>query len=148
MSGLRRFAPLLAFDLSLEFLVDLNGSEAQLDFLPERSTDFVFAVIGEEFGLLGLALLLLLYMFVVGRGQYVDLGPLLIWAVALSFIIPVAAIALFGVLLATSPQKSSSQWSTWEPAPASSTQATRRKQRGRRNRVPCTQGQTARADRS
>jgi hypothetical protein len=33
---------------------------------------------------------------VVGRGQYAELGPLLIWAVALSFIIPVAAIALVG----------------------------------------------------
>jgi BT1 family len=35
-------------------------------------------------------------IFVVGRGQYAELGPLLIWAVALSFIIPVAAIVLFG----------------------------------------------------
>jgi hypothetical protein len=35
-------------------------------------------------------------IFVVGRGQYAELGPLLIWAVALSFIIPVGAIALFG----------------------------------------------------
>jgi hypothetical protein len=34
--------------------------------------------------------------FVVGRGQYAELGPLLIWAVALSFIVPVGAIALFG----------------------------------------------------
>ena len=35
-------------------------------------------------------------IFVVGRGEYAELGPLLIWAVALSFIIPVGAIALFG----------------------------------------------------
>jgi len=46
----------------------MNGSQAQLEFLPERSTDFIFAVIGEEFGLLGLLLLLALYLFVIARG--------------------------------------------------------------------------------
>jgi rod shape determining protein RodA len=49
----------------------MNGSQAQLEFLPERSTDFIFAVAGEEFGLLGLLLLLVLYLFVVGRGLYI-----------------------------------------------------------------------------
>jgi rod shape determining protein RodA len=48
----------------------MNGSQAQLEFLPERSTDFIFAVVGEEFGLLGLLLLLLLYAFVVSRSIY------------------------------------------------------------------------------
>ncbi len=48
-----------------------NGSQAQLEFLPERDTDFIFAVLGEEFGLLGVLTLLALYMFVIGRGLYI-----------------------------------------------------------------------------
>ncbi len=46
----------------------LNGTQSNLDFLPERSTDFVFAVYGEEFGFIGAVLLLLLYVFLVLRG--------------------------------------------------------------------------------
>ena len=48
----------------------MNGSQAQLEFLPERSTDFIFAVIGEEFGLLGLLVLLMLYLFIVSRSLF------------------------------------------------------------------------------
>jgi rod shape determining protein RodA len=48
-----------------------NGSQAQLEFLPERDTDFIFAVMGEEFGLLGVLALLALYLFVVARGLYI-----------------------------------------------------------------------------
>ncbi len=49
----------------------LNGTQSQLDFIPERSTDFIFAVFGEEFGLMGVALLLLAYIFIVIRGLYI-----------------------------------------------------------------------------
>ena len=48
-----------------------NGSQAQLEFLPERDTDFIFAVVAEELGLLGALALLAMYMFVVGRGLYI-----------------------------------------------------------------------------
>ena len=47
-----------------------NGSQAQLEFLPESSTDFIYAVVGEELGLLGLVALLLGYLFIVARGLY------------------------------------------------------------------------------
>ncbi|TSA15886.1 MAG: rod shape-determining protein RodA [Betaproteobacteria bacterium] len=46
----------------------LKGTQAHLEFLPERSTDFIFAVYSEEFGLLGNCLLLLLYLLLIGRG--------------------------------------------------------------------------------
>lgn len=46
----------------------LNGTQSQLDFIPERTTDFILAVFGEEFGLLGNLLLLLLYTLIIGRG--------------------------------------------------------------------------------
>ena len=46
----------------------LNGSQGQLEFLPERTTDFIFAVIGEEFGFIGVTVLLILYLLIVARG--------------------------------------------------------------------------------
>jgi rod shape determining protein RodA len=49
----------------------LNGTQSQLDFLPERTTDFIFAVFGEEFGLLGNLLLLLLFALIIGRGLFI-----------------------------------------------------------------------------
>ena len=46
----------------------MNGTQAHLDFLPERTTDFIFAVYSEEFGLIGNLILLLLYAAIVWRG--------------------------------------------------------------------------------
>jgi rod shape determining protein RodA len=71
----------------------MNGSQAQLEFLPERSTDFIFAVIGEEFGLLGQLLILTLYGVVIGRALYLAMqgqdtfSRLTGGAIALSFFV-------------------------------------------------------------
>lgn len=48
-----------------------NGSQTQLDFLPESHTDFIFSVLAEEWGLIGVGILLLLYLFVLARGFYI-----------------------------------------------------------------------------
>jgi rod shape determining protein RodA len=49
----------------------LNGTQSHLEFLPERSTDFIFAVLGEELGLLGILAMLAIYLFIVLRGLYI-----------------------------------------------------------------------------
>lgn len=49
----------------------LNGTQAHLEFLPERSTDFIFAVLGEEFGLFGIAVLLTIYSILIVRCIYI-----------------------------------------------------------------------------
>ncbi len=70
-----------------------NGSQAHLEFLPERHTDFIFAVLGEEFGLLGVLGLLVLYMFVIGRGLYIAVqapdtySRLLAGSISLTFLV-------------------------------------------------------------
>jgi len=48
----------------------LQGTQGQLEFLPERTTDFVLAVIGEEFGFVGIVVLIALYLFVVFRALF------------------------------------------------------------------------------
>lgn len=69
----------------------LNGTQARLDFLPERTTDFVFAVYSEEFGLFGNLVLLVLFVLVIGRGLYISANAsvlfsrLLAGAVTLTF---------------------------------------------------------------
>jgi rod shape determining protein RodA len=48
-----------------------HGTQSRLEFLPEHTTDFVFAVFSEEWGLIGVLVLLALYLFIVGRGLYI-----------------------------------------------------------------------------
>jgi rod shape determining protein RodA len=70
-----------------------NGSQGQLEFLPERTTDFIYAMVGEELGLVGATLLLLLYCFVVGRALYLAVetqdtfARLLAGSIALTFFV-------------------------------------------------------------
>jgi rod shape determining protein RodA len=49
----------------------LNGTQSQLDFLPERSTDFIFAVLSEEFGFIGITVLFVCYTIIVIRGTLI-----------------------------------------------------------------------------
>ncbi len=71
----------------------LNGTQSHLAFLPERSTDFIFAVYCEEFGLMGVLLLLSIYLFIIFRGLYIAMnaqqtyGKLLAAALTLTFFV-------------------------------------------------------------
>lgn len=49
----------------------LNGTQSQLEFLPERATDSIFAVFSEEFGLVGCLVLLSIYIYIIIRGLYI-----------------------------------------------------------------------------
>ncbi|GAA0822390.1 rod shape-determining protein RodA [Colwellia sp. D2M02] len=49
----------------------LHGTQSQLEFLPERHTDFIFAVFSEEFGLFGVTILLAVYLAVIMRGLWI-----------------------------------------------------------------------------
>ncbi len=71
----------------------LNGTQSQLDFLPERSTDFIFSVFSEEFGFIGVVLLLVLYCLIIFRGLYIaanasnTYGRLLAGALSMTFFV-------------------------------------------------------------
>ncbi len=71
----------------------LNGTQSQLDFIPERSTDFIFSVFGEEFGFFGSVMLILLYLAIIYRGLYIaahandTFGRLLAGALSLTFFV-------------------------------------------------------------
>ena len=58
----------------------MNGTQTHLDFLPERHTDFIFAVFGEEFGLIGNAVLLVLYLLLIGRAFVITLNASTLFA--------------------------------------------------------------------
>jgi len=49
----------------------LNGTQTHLEFIPERHTDFIFAVFAEEFGLIGTGLLLVVYIALIARGLFI-----------------------------------------------------------------------------
>jgi rod shape determining protein RodA len=69
----------------------LNGTQSHLEFIPERHTDFIFAVYSEEFGLIGNLVLLILYALLIGRGLVIAsqaatiFSRLLAGAIALMF---------------------------------------------------------------
>ena len=71
----------------------LLGTQSQLEFLPERHTDFIFSVLSEEFGLFGVCVLLSLYLFIIGRGLFIAVnaqdafGKLLAGALTLTFFV-------------------------------------------------------------
>jgi rod shape determining protein RodA len=51
----------------------MNGTQSHLHFLPEHTTDFIFAVSGEEFGFIGALILITLYLLIIARGFYITM---------------------------------------------------------------------------
>ncbi|NII09658.1 rod shape-determining protein RodA [Oleiagrimonas sp. C23AA] len=70
-----------------------HGTQSRLEFLPEHTTDFIFAVFGEEFGLVGAIVLIALYAFIIGRSLWIAMeardtySRLLTGAIAMSFFV-------------------------------------------------------------
>jgi rod shape determining protein RodA len=71
----------------------LNGTQSNLEFLPERSTDFIFAVYCEEFGFMGVLFLVCVYLLIIFRGFYIAynaqeiFGKLLASGIVLTFFV-------------------------------------------------------------
>lgn len=71
----------------------LDGTQSQLDFLPESHTDFIIAVIAEELGMVGVVVLLLLYAAIIGRGLWMaatvqhSFGRLVAGSITLTFFV-------------------------------------------------------------
>lgn len=51
-----------------------NSTQVSLKFLPEATTDFIYAIIGEEFGLIGTSLLIICYLLIIWRGLYIAIN--------------------------------------------------------------------------
>ena len=70
-----------------------HSTQSRLDFLPEHTTDFIFAVFSEEFGLIGVAVLIALYAFIIGRCLWIAMeardtySRLLAGAIGMSFFV-------------------------------------------------------------
>jgi len=71
----------------------LEGTQSQLEFLPERHTDFIIAVLAEEFGFIGICMILMIYMAIIGRGLFIALnaqdtyGRLVAGSITLTFFV-------------------------------------------------------------
>ncbi|QLB12464.1 cell elongation-specific peptidoglycan biosynthesis regulator RodA [Bisgaardia hudsonensis] len=71
----------------------MEGTQSQLEFLPEPHTDFIFAVLSEEYGMLGFIILMIIYLFIVGRGLFIGsqadsvFGRIIVGALTLIFFV-------------------------------------------------------------
>lgn len=71
----------------------MQGTQSQLEFLPEPHTDFIFAVLSEEHGIIGFAILMLIYLLIVARGLIIGInapnsfGRILVGALTLIFFV-------------------------------------------------------------
>ncbi len=85
----------------------LNGSQSHLSFLPAHTTDFIFAVNGEEFGLVGSSLILIIFIFILARCLYISMhaqntySRLLAGSLSLTFIF--SALVNIGMVIGILP---------------------------------------------
>ena len=111
-SGYQLTQSLIAFGRGGWFGLGLGGSVQKLFYLPESYTDFLFAVLAEEFGLLGILLVLALYAIIVGRGLAIGYRAVMasrqfagFTAYGISFWLGFQAIVNMGVNLGLLPTK-------------------------------------------
>lgn len=111
-SGYQLVQSLIAFGRGEVFGVGLGSSVQKLFYLPEAHTDFVFAVAAEEFGLVGVVVLITLFVLLVGAMLRIaseraqagdDFGALFVWGVAVLF--AVQAVINMGVNMGVLPTK-------------------------------------------